>query len=261
MEKTQRPSRRLSSKEAVSDSTLYELLEILPSAPEEEVRAAISQQSAKWSKRVAMAASMEKRHEAELAVQRIVEARRVLLDSAQRRLYDASLGNPPAREGDEPPPSEKDLADRVAPPPNPRWQEIPTPHPPKGNDKAGSPSPTPDTVPCPYCVEAIRPGARKCRWCGEWLDQASETSSERQPTAETINVIPLHSGPSSAKPGLTVSPPTNSVTTTEDAAPLTTPAEVVPQNPEKGCLGCLGGPGGCLFWGVILLLALRACGG
>lgn len=29
----------------------------------------------------------------------------------------------------------------------------------------------PDTIPCPFCAEPIRPQASKCRHCGEWLDE------------------------------------------------------------------------------------------
>ena len=28
-----------------------------------------------------------------------------------------------------------------------------------------------ETKPCPYCGEPIQKVARKCKWCGEWLDE------------------------------------------------------------------------------------------
>lgn len=35
-----------------------------------------------------------------------------------------------------------------------------------------------ETKPCPYCGEPILKVARKCKWCGEWLDDNSTNSSE-----------------------------------------------------------------------------------
>ena len=33
-----------------------------------------------------------------------------------------------------------------------------------------------DTKPCPYCGEPIQKAARKCKWCGEWLDEDNHSS-------------------------------------------------------------------------------------
>lgn len=33
-----------------------------------------------------------------------------------------------------------------------------------------------ETKPCPYCGEPIQKVARKCKWCGEWLDEDNHPS-------------------------------------------------------------------------------------
>ncbi len=42
-----------------------------------------------------------------------------------------------------------------------------------------------DTKPCPYCGEPIQKVARKCKWCGEWLDQENHSSSVVYTTCPT----------------------------------------------------------------------------
>jgi hypothetical protein len=32
----------------------------------------------------------------------------------------------------------------------------------------------PDTILCPFCFDEIEPQAKKCRHCGEWLEEASK---------------------------------------------------------------------------------------
>jgi DNA-directed RNA polymerase subunit RPC12/RpoP len=39
----------------------------------------------------------------------------------------------------------------------------------------------PDERACPYCAETIKVAAKKCRWCGEFLDEGASTAA--QPTA------------------------------------------------------------------------------
>jgi hypothetical protein len=32
-----------------------------------------------------------------------------------------------------------------------------------------------DRIKCPICAELIKPGAKKCRFCGEWLGESGES--------------------------------------------------------------------------------------
>jgi hypothetical protein len=77
--------------EAHSPMTHYERLGVEHHATKEELRHALTQHAAQWSKRVAMAASLEKRQEAEMALAEVQEARRILLDDTLRAAYDARL--------------------------------------------------------------------------------------------------------------------------------------------------------------------------
>ena len=67
----------------------YELLQLAPDADGESIRRACAQLGSMWSTRASMAPSVHKRHEAESKVRLIAEARRVLLDAAERQGYDA----------------------------------------------------------------------------------------------------------------------------------------------------------------------------
>lgn len=117
----------------------YHLLSLAPSATLAELQAAITTQSALWSKRASSAVSLERKHEAERVLASLGEARRVLLNPIARRAYDDTLTS---------------------------TFELPATH------KAETSS---DGMHCPYCLEEIRPGAKKCRWCGEWLEARVES--------------------------------------------------------------------------------------
>lgn len=73
-----------------------------------------------------------------------------------------------------------------------------------------------DTKPCPFCGEPIQKVARKCKWCGEWLDQENHSSSVVYITCPTCGeqipkgskVCPLcHESVSGGNPRQTPPPP------------------------------------------------------
>lgn len=78
----------------------YEILELAPTATQQEVEAAIQRQYRVWFKRQ-QSPSQEKRQQAEVRVRQLDEARSILLDPSQRASYDARLGSyvPPAASG------------------------------------------------------------------------------------------------------------------------------------------------------------------
>jgi hypothetical protein len=64
-----------------------------------------------------------------------------------------------------------------------RWNEVSTAH-----TASGEPG-TQDEIACPICAEQIKASARKCRFCGEWLDSTAQTprpinASEQASSAE-----------------------------------------------------------------------------
>ena len=56
--------------------------------------------------------------------------------------------------------------------------------------------PEKDEATCPYCAESIKKGAKKCRFCGEWLDE-----SEPSPEAVETETMPApREGPPPVRP-------------------------------------------------------------
>lgn len=41
---------------------------------------------------------------------------------------------------------------------------------------------------CPYCAEDIKEGAKKCRFCGEFLDKAKDEKEEKLPELKEVKV-------------------------------------------------------------------------
>lgn len=80
----------------------YEILEISPSASEEEIRKALFQAYRKWSNRT-NAPQLERRQEAERIIKLLQEVEEVLLDPQKREVYDQQLlGNEPLKPATEP---------------------------------------------------------------------------------------------------------------------------------------------------------------
>jgi hypothetical protein len=91
---------------------------------------------------------------------------------------------------------------------------------------------SPDTMPCPYCQEQIKPDATRCRWCGETLSQG--TRPDLRPPAPTPTV-PVAPTPQYVPPPYTRGP---------EAPPGTTPL----------VLGLVGLIGGLVTCGLLLML-------
>jgi hypothetical protein len=146
----------------VEPQTLYEVIGVAPDADEDTIRKAVGAQSSQWSKRVSMAATIEKRHEAERMMQVIQEARRALLDRAARSAYDQGLVEVSAQAIEESAAFAAAHAEEAA-----------------------------ARMPCPYCLELILVGAKKCRWCNEWLE-AKATGQEPDGAAKRTPTGPLN---------------------------------------------------------------------
>jgi len=75
----------------------YKILELSPTAKEDEIRKAINKELRNWSKRT-NDARLERRQEAERIVKYLEEAEATLLDSSKRAQYDAQLRTAPTEE-------------------------------------------------------------------------------------------------------------------------------------------------------------------
>jgi hypothetical protein len=81
---------------------LYESIGVAPDADVEEIRRAIAGESAVWGRRAGAAAALHVRHEAEVTMQALAEARQVLLDPDKRKAYDETLSSQSCPVGGEP---------------------------------------------------------------------------------------------------------------------------------------------------------------
>ncbi len=75
----------------------YKILELSPTAKEDEIKKAINRELRNWSKRT-NDARLERRQEAERMVKYLEEAEAILLDSAKRAQYDTELRSAPTEE-------------------------------------------------------------------------------------------------------------------------------------------------------------------
>jgi curved DNA-binding protein CbpA len=132
----------------------YAQIEVTPDADVETIKKALGSQSVAWSKRASMAVSQDKRHEAERMVTQLSEIRAVLLDDEKRRQYDEVISAFPML--------------------------------PQDLSTVGV---APERVPCPACRELILHDARKCRWCGEWLDVATSAPNLVVPPNRDAEIV------------------------------------------------------------------------
>jgi hypothetical protein len=214
----------------------YDLLGVPADADEETLQKVIAQQAAQWSKRSSNAASMESRHQAELKLQAIQEARQVLLKPEKRAEYDQSL------------PSLKASS---------------------AGSKGSGPLEPEDRMPCPYCLESIHRNAKKCRWCNEWLDPSAkkDAPTPAPQRAPSVELTPPPPPPPAPKPAAVVPVVAEPVRAPQVERPLPiTPAVLVgaPTRKRKSrggaaVLAFLGGPFGLFYvgaghgWGAVML--------
>ncbi len=109
----------------------YALLDVQPSASDDEIRRRLDEYEKKWFYRRTSAPNLERRHEAERMAQQLEEARRVLLDPVRRNEYDTARGyrRPPQPRPD-PVSGRWPTASNPWPPAPPHWGPTPNPQPP-----------------------------------------------------------------------------------------------------------------------------------
>lgn len=119
----------------------YALLEISPTASDDTIRTALRDHQRKWSKRANVAPNLKDRQEAEQRVERLGEARQVLLDTNAKARYDQLRTGPPAPQF---PPQ-----NQFSPPQQPQFQpEFRSPQPPP-QERISPDYPPPQPSPLP----------------------------------------------------------------------------------------------------------------
>ncbi|MFC9897654.1 DUF4190 domain-containing protein [Nocardia sp. NPDC127579] len=133
--------RLLRQRKGTSLDDFYDLLGVSPSASEDLLRSEIAQAQRMWMKRTGLP-DLERRQEAERNVQRLADAKAVLLDPGKRSEYDQRLADaqrPPASTTAVAP--VQSFAPVPPPAPAPAWQPAPPAYQPPPQFAAPAPMP------------------------------------------------------------------------------------------------------------------------